>query len=321
MNWHKAVNLDEVMIMFNRNNLVIFLLLVFSNPLLAKEPISPACRPIHVEAGAYPGPHQFSQGLLWRVEKQGAMPSHIFGTIHVSNEAILSHLDAIEPMLTASEVFLMEALPDPEQMFLMEQMMFFNDDTRLDDVVPPGIFSRAVDILEAYHLNRQVVSIMKPWAAYITMSYPVDMGAVLDLVLLQQAQQAGLEVAGLETLQEQGELFNQLAMGEQRQLLTDAVCHYDLIEDDFDKMIALYMQKDLAGLYAYGQRYGFADNALYEALMDTILTKRNYTMVERMQPALEEGAAFVAVGALHLPGMEGVLALLEKQGYEITKVY
>jgi hypothetical protein len=44
-------------------------------------------------------------------------------------------------------------------------------------------------------------------------------------------------------------------------------------------------------------------------------------MVERLRPRLAEGGAFVAVGALHLPGEEGILRLLERQGYRVTRLY
>jgi len=321
MHWIKPRHLDQVMIMFDRKSLFIFLLLVFSNALLANQPFPSECRPIQIDEGTYPGPNKFSRGLLWKIKKHGVDPSHIFGTIHVSNEEILSRFGGIETILAESDVFIMEALPDPEQMFLLRQMMFFSDGKKLDELISPRIFSRTVEVLTAHHLDEQVVSIMKPWAAYLTMSYPADMGAILDLLLLQKAQQAGIEVGGLETLKEQGDLFNHFSIDDQSQLLTDTVCHYSLIEAGFEKMLSLYMERDLAGLYTYGLRYSFADNSLYEELTDKILTKRNYTMVERMRPVLEKGAAFIAVGALHLPGIEGVLALLERQDYEITRVY
>jgi uncharacterized protein YbaP (TraB family) len=86
-------------------------------------------------------------------------------------------------------------------------------------------------------------------------------------------------------------------------------------------MISLYADGDLAGLSSYGQRYSFDDNTLYETLTDRLLTRRNRLMTERMQAALEAGSAFIAVGALHLPGEEGILALLERRSFEITRVF
>ena len=55
--------------------------------------------------------------------------------------------------------------------------------------------------------------------------------------------------------------------------------------------------------------------------MNRLIFQRNEKMVQRMKPLLEKIDAFIAVGAMHLPGEKGVLALLEKQGYEVTAIY
>jgi uncharacterized protein len=104
-------------------------------------------------------------------------------------------------------------------------------------------------------------------------------------------------------------------------ILGDTACHYEVVESDFEKMKALYLDRDLAGLYAYSRRYSLSDDQLYLDLIQKLLVNRNYIMTERMQSALDKGRAFIAIGAMHLPGDEGVLALLTKNGYEISTVY
>ena len=52
-----------------------------------------------------------------------------------------------------------------------------------------------------------------------------------------------------------------------------------------------------------------------------IILDRNKRMAERMESRLHEGGRFIAVGALHLPGKEGLLELLEQRGYRLTRLY
>ena len=301
-----------------RNCLAIFLLLFSTGGVLSAEFV---CRPLQIEEIPYSGPERFGQGLLWKVSKEGLASSYIFGTIHVAERHVGAQLDKVRDVLADSEIFVMEAIPGPNDIALFRQMMFFADGAGLKDVISTDLYEETLAVLSAYHLMEEDISAMKPWAAYLTMSYPAEMGIVLDQQLLYLAREGGISTRGLESMEELGGLFNSFSLADQVRLLTDAVCHREILEGDFAKMISLYTQGDLAGLSSYGQRYSFDDNTLYESLTEKILIRRNYRMVERMRPMLNTGAAFIAVGALHLPGAEGVLALLEKYDYEITRVF
>ena len=47
---------------------------------------------------------------------------------------------------------------------------------------------------------------------------------------------------------------------------------------------------------------------------------RNRRMVHRILPYLEQGNSFIAVGALHLAGPQGILSLIRQQGYTVESV-
>jgi len=259
--------------------------------------------------------------LLWEVVNGTGRPNYIFGTIHVGDEAVVNLPQPVSTALIGSEQFIMEVLPDPDQAAAFASMMFFGDGRSLKKMLPEEIYRRAVGILGAYHLPEAAVSAMKPWAAFVTMSYPADMRTVLDLELLGQARDNGAEIHGLETLEEQGMVFNDMALEDQIRLLIDATCYYEQATDDFEIIKALYLQRDLKELYLFGQRYEFEDNSVYERLTRRLLADRNHLMVRRMMPALARGSAFVAIGAMHLVGSEGVLALLEKHDYSVSRIY
>ena len=82
------------------------------------------------------------------------------------------------------------------------------------------------------------------------------------------------------------------------------------------------MARDLAQMVALNQKYmQIGDRKLADKLMDSLIYERNLRMVQRMRPRLKDGNAFVAIGALHLPGEKGVLRLLQNRGYTVSVVY
>ena len=74
------------------------------------------------------------------------------------------------------------------------------------------------------------------------MSYPAEMGVVLDQQLLYLAREGEASTRGLESMEELGGLFNSFSLADQVRLLTDAVCHRELLVGDFAKMISLYTE-------------------------------------------------------------------------------
>jgi uncharacterized protein YbaP (TraB family) len=99
------------------------------------------------------------------------------------------------------------------------------------------------------------------------------------------------------------------------------VCHYDAIQLEISALLRAYLDRDLGTLMALAERYQGSGQDRYSRLMDSLLWKRNRLMVERMVPRLAEGSSFIAIGALHLAGERGVLALLEGLGYRVARVY
>lgn len=56
-----------------------------------------------------------------------------------------------------------------------------------------------------------------------------------------------------------------------------------------------------------------------EAFRERLIDDRNHRMAERLIPLLDR-RLFVAVGAGHLPGEQGILRLLEQRGFTATRV-
>ena len=63
------------------------------------------------------------------------------------------------------------------------------------------------------------------------------------------------------------------------------------------------------------------DEDVFNRYIQGILYKRNKRMLKRIIPYLNDGSAFIAVGALHLAGENGLLRVLKNKNYHVTRVY
>ena len=59
----------------------------------------------------------------------------------------------------------------------------------------------------------------------------------------------------------------------------------------------------------------------YADFIAAFITRRNATMLQRALPILGGGEAFLAVGALHLPGEGGLVELIRRNGYSVTRMW
>lgn len=294
---------------------------LFSTSLLQAEALlSPLCQPFEItEAPSIP--EHFNQGLLFKVEKDGVPASYVFGTMHVGDADIVNLPSEVDSIFESSDRYVMEVTHSQSELMAVTQTMFYQDGTQLSSIVDPVIFNRLVELLAPYGVNEATANIFKPWSAFLTISYPPPSGLPLDTVLAERAKAAGKQVHGLESMAEQMSIFMNIKQSEQIEMLNATVCHFDKFQEMLTEIKTLYLQQDIGNLYAQGQRHDPNDKQAFDELMDNLLTKRNVKMVRRMQSLLQAGNSFIAVGALHLPAKNGVLYLLQQQGYTVTKVY
>jgi uncharacterized protein YbaP (TraB family) len=267
-------------------------------------------------------PIPYGDGLLWKVEREGVAASYLFGTIHVSDPRVLEIPVAVESALRSSRLFVMEALFEPDAVARFAGSMHFSDGTRLEDLAGRPLADRAQSLLLRFNVPAEAARSLKPWAAFLTLNQPpADGGLPLDLLLMLRAREYGLPVEGLETLEEQAQAFGAFSDAEQVAMLRDTVCHFELVQAQIRRLVDLYLRRDVAAIIRLTGEYAGSDRELAARMERVLIDERNARMVERLQPALRRGGAFAAVGALHLPGGGGILALLAKRGYAVSPMH
>lgn len=281
------------------------------------------CRPVAAEKpGAVRG-QDFNRGLLWKIESPGIAPSYLFGTYHTNDPRITTLPCPVKDVFDRATSYTMEVITNGAGIVSMAEAMFFNDGKTLKDVLGEPLYQetlRAVGASESGTTGG--INNMKPWAVMMTLSAPrAGRGLFLDMALQYDATQRSKPTYGLETMQEQIAVFNGMSLDDQVVLLRDAVQKHQLTQGAMEELTRAYLKRDLGALLALNEKLKPNDARIYADMMDRLLVRRNAIMAERMRVRLKEGNAFVAVGALHLPGETGLLRLLSAAGYHVTRVY
>ena len=276
-----------------------------------------------VSAFSLAAEEQFERGLLWKIQPDGGAVSYLFGTMHSDDPQVVNLPAPVQQAFDAATGLVVEVELNEQALVGMAGALLLSDGRTLESLVGKALYQRTLTALTAQGMPEFMVARMKPWAAAVSlMTPPPGNGVILDQALYQQALAGGKKIRGLETVDEQMGLFDSLTEHEQLSLLRDTLDNLADVERELGEVQAAYLARDLRRLLAISKNSMQGSDALLaERFMKKVIDDRNHRMAQRMQPHLREGRYFIAVGALHLPGKEGLLKLLSERGYHVTRLY
>jgi hypothetical protein len=286
---------------------------------------------IEAEAAATPN----GKGLLWRIDKPGLAPSWLLGTMHMTDPRVTALTSEAQAAFDQSGTVVIETTEILDQSKMMAAMMakpdlmMFTDSTTLTSLLSPTDAAVAEKALAERGIPLASVIKMKPWMLAAIVALPAcemarkaEGALVLDVKLAEEAKASGKTLEGLETVADQLGAMASLPMDFHLKGLVETLKLGDRMEDVVETMIVLYEREDTGMFWPLFRAVlpnDEDDKAGYAEFEETMVTTRNHNMVAHAVPILERGGAFVAVGALHLPGDEGLIALLRKQGFSVTE--
>ncbi len=294
------------MIWLNRRLLALFTLLVLSASLQS------------FAAVALP----FGHGLLFKITAPDGRVSHIFGTIHSDDPRVQTLAEPVDRVFSRATRVALEIKMGPVVAVALMGAMINADGRTLESIIGIDLYQRVAKVASTRGIPEIGLRQFKPWAVATMLGMPPSKsGQFLDLILFQRAQASGVEVVGLETVQEQLAVFDGLSDVEQIAIVEDMLNNFPKMPIIHEKLLVLYLNKNLQGLVALNGDLSRGENeALMARFQKALIDERNRRMVDRIEAYLVDGL-FVAVGALHLPGPLGVLSLMQQKGYQIQRVY
>ncbi len=259
------------------------------------------------------------RALFWSIQKDGKPAGYLLGTIHSEDPRVLDFSEDFLAKLRENKIFAMELVPDIATLARLTEYMHYPPGITLESVIGPSRYTALVSAMSIYKVPPDFINRMKPWAAMMTLSTPPpETGFFMDLSISLRASGNGLQTIGLETLEQQLSFLQKMPMEMQLDLLDQAIAEFGQVQQAHDEMVDAYLKDNLYELQALSdeQLTGVSD-AAGEYFMESGIRIRNLRMAESLWPYLDNSRVFIAVGALHLPGDDGLLNLLRRRGYEL----
>jgi uncharacterized protein YbaP (TraB family) len=263
----------------------------------------------------------YSDALLWKVTSDKGAVNYVFGTIHSDDPRVIQIPPKVRQALADSERLMLEIVLTSDAMNAMMQAMMRWDESTLKQDLPETLYKETLEALKVRGVQAAWADRFTIWAAAVTLMLPQNKsGLILDLMLQAQAEQQDKPVLALETVASQMNIFTGLPKESQLQLLRIALGGAQKVDELYEQLIHAYLREDMAAIIEMSKIYENEDAAFMRPFMQTLLDQRNRTMVQAMREHLDRGETFVAVGALHLPGEQGIMRLLETAGYKLQPV-
>lgn len=283
--------------------------------------------------------HPHARGNLWRATR-GDQVIHLVGTYHLGDARHERLMRRLEPLVDSADLLLVEAGPEEETRLKAElvqrpDFMFLIDGPTLPELLGEADWTRLATEMKARGIPPFVASKFRPWYMAMMLGVPpcaldgVTQGERgLDHQLIARAQARDLPVKALEPFDTLFSIFGDLTMAQELEMIRGALLMADRPED---------MTVTLANAYFAGQprlvweftlltarRAAGADPggiaAQFELMDQVLMSRRNEAWIPILLAAAAQGQVLAASGALHLSGDRGILALLEAEGFTVTRL-
>jgi len=265
-----------------------------------------------------------TSSLLWEIKgKKVESPSYILGTMHLIPQDKFLFPKHIEAKLKNSEVLVMEIGGISEDVNLIKYMMLdtgnvFNyfTDEQLD-----SLFEYTEKELGYDEENmRMMFSKMKPLVIMQLMTKNTfgENPESYELTLEKIAKGDSIEIQGLETIEDQVAIFDKISIEKQVDMLVASLnANYSDVDSTSSvEIIEVFLTQDIDSIYRYTTTAGGEMGNMEK----DFLTDRNQNWIPQIRKFIKRNKCFIAVGAGHLGGPNGVIQLLRNEGYELTPV-
>ncbi|MCD2259240.1 TraB/GumN family protein [Psychroserpens luteolus] len=267
------------------------------------------------------GAQELEKSLLWEISGNGLKESSfLYGTIHMTCNATLD--EDVQKAMKDTKLLVLELdIDDPSMQTTMMSGLYMKDGKNIKDLVSAEEYETLSKFIkEQMGMPLESLGNVKPF--FISaMFLPKLLGCPIqsyEEALMKVAHEQGEEILGLETVEEQLNVFDEIPYKDQvADLLRSAKDNLAHDKESFDKMLKLYDTEDIEGMDTMMKE---DKNLSTTKHRDKLLDNRNKNWISKIEDLSKKQPTFFGVGAGHLAGENGVIKLLRKAGYTVKAV-
>ncbi|MVO08539.1 TraB/GumN family protein [Flavobacterium sp. TP390] len=264
---------------------------------------------------------KLENSLLWKISGNGIeKPSYLYGTMHAVCETNIDD-DVLKAFDETLQLYLEIDMDDPNLQATMMRKVMMKDGVTVSSLITTDEAKKLDTFLkENTGFSLQMIDSFKPFmisSMYLPKLLDCPMKAV-DMELMKIAKEQNEEIYGLETIEDQMNVFDKIPYKIQVEELLKA-SNDNLVsdKDEMAKMLAVYKSENIEGILTLSKEF---ESKMFTEYENDLIVQRNNNWIPIIEKVTKSKPTFFAVGAAHLAGQEGVIKLLRKQGYTVEAV-
>lgn len=259
--------------------------------------------------------------LLWEVSGNGlSTPSYLFGTFHLMCKDDMVFSKNFKNALSNANMLVMEIdLSDTKNTFGAMEFLKMKNDTTLKTILSQNEYNRLSTFFkDSLKMSLSFFENMKPvflQAFFYPLMMSCKQSGSLEEAIMAQAKKANKKIKGLETIELQSALLDNISYQEQAKLLMELIDDFKNQKNNFEQLLQSYKSQNAKEMKKLIETDPELKNQMPE-----LLDNRNINWVKQFEQLMPQSSLFVAVGAGHLFGDMGLIQLLRKKGYQIKTI-
>ncbi len=272
--------------------------------------------------------------FLWRIE--GDTPSYLYGTVHIREDEILTLPDIVFELILSSDKVYTETKMDYSTIVESTTLSMLPKGQTVDNILPEDVLEKLNNFFTDKKLTQFEITYLKSLKVWGVASAVVQYSdsdkedtnqPLLDQYIWNIATTESVDISGLETVEEQLNIFNNLTTEEQIKLLNESLDYVNEIEENGDFYIDIYQREYLNGDIDSILDLEYSDfdknDPLDKKIEKKVLNDRNINLTNRIIDNITKNPDkqfFFAIGTAHFVGNKSIISLLEDEGYTVTRV-